>query len=564
VLVKRDGFYDDVNNDTDVNNRNRWFTRGQLLYEPNDQLSIRLIGDYTWRKESCCGAVYVNNDINPNIGNLNNPSVPIAPTQANGNNMINVLTDLGQDPQAFDNGWERDIWVSPGRSYKGTTTDGGVSMQIDYDFGGAKLTSITGYRGYKSEQNGDFDYSTVDILYRKDEDPNYRKFSTLSQELRLQGSAFEDKLDWLVGGYFADEDLTLADSLRFGEDYGRFAACRLVTGGPLAVGYSPTGTGCLAAPVRAAINAGLSSLGPLGPTILAAVDRLDSISDLGGIGDTYKQNSRNFALFTHNIFHVTDKFDVTVGLRWTSERKKLNAEFGNDNTVCTTNQAALASIYTNPLLAPYIPTANAILGLSCQGNSTAELDGVEIRDKRKENKFTGTAVLSYKPTDSLLLYGSYSRGYKAGGFNLDRSALKPPVLPFAFYGGAQSLVEGLQFDPEIVDAFELGGKLTLPGFTFNVSLFRQQFKNFQLNTFDGTVFIVQNINGCTSDLGGTDEDQSKFPAAPNYDANAALTGACDEGDVGYGVRSQGVELEASFRPRRDRRHNAGATFASTK
>ena len=86
----------------------------------------------------------------------------------------------------------RHISVSPGRSYKGTTTDGGVSLQIDNDFGFANLTSITAYRGYKSEQNGDFDYSTVDILYRKDPDPNYRKFRTFSQELRLQGSAFGD------------------------------------------------------------------------------------------------------------------------------------------------------------------------------------------------------------------------------------------------------------------------------------------------------------------------------------------------------------------------------------
>ena len=46
----------------------------------------------------------------------------------------------------------------------------------------------------------------------------------------------------------------------------------------------------------------------------------------------------------------------------------------------------------------------------------------------------------------MLLYASYSRGYKAGGFNLDRSALKAPALPFSNtapftnYGGAQALV----------------------------------------------------------------------------------------------------------------------------
>ena len=62
-------------------------------------------------------------------------------------------------------------------------------------------------------------------------------------------------------------------------------------------------------------------------------------------------------------------------------------------------------------------------GLGCQGNSTAELNGVSINDKRSESEFTGTGILSWKPVDDLMLYANYSRGYKAGGFNLDRSAL---------------------------------------------------------------------------------------------------------------------------------------------
>jgi outer membrane receptor protein involved in Fe transport len=555
VYVKRDGFYDDAANDTTINNRNRIFTRGQLLFEPTSDISFRLIGDYTWRKERCCAAVYVNDDMNSQIDGLNDPAQ---------NNIIRVLRDLGQDLSAFDDGFGRNVSVTPGRGYNGKTKDGGVSLEGKFDLGAAELTSITGWRYYKADQGGDFDYGTVDILYRPDDGTSSRKFETLSQELRLNGRAFNDKLDWLVGGYYADEDLTLKDVLRFGDQYGRFAACRLVTGSTLAAGYNPANTGCLSAPVRGALAGGLTSLGPLGAPVLAAIDRLDSMSDIGATGDTYKQNSRNWALFTHNIFHVTPHFDVTVGLRYTNERKKFNATFGNDNTVCTQNQAALAFIYANPAFAAAVPTANAILGLSCQGNSTAELDGVSIRDKRKENKLTGTGVLSYKPNDDALLYASYSRGYKAGGFNLDRSALKIPVFTFASQGGAQALVSRLQFDPETVDAFEIGGKYSAGGILFNFALFRQEFKNFQLNTFDGTVFIVQNINGCEKDLGGTDADQSKFSTAPNYDPNAAATGACAKGDVGYGVRSQGVELEASARLMKDLRINAGFTYADTK
>jgi len=562
VWLKRDGFYHDDNNDTDVNNRNRYFIRGQLLFEPNSNLSARLIGDYTHRTEKCCGAIYVNNKINSKIGNLTEPASPPINNDPSGNNIINVLRDLGQDLSAFDDGWHRHISVSDGRSYKGTTTDGGVSLQVDNDFGFANLTSITAYRGYKSEQNGDFDYSTVDILYRKDSDPNYRKFRTFTQELRLQGKTFGDKLDWLVGGYYANEKLTLADSLRFGDDYGRFAACRLVSGSPLSGFYNPANTGCLTAGGRGAVANPLGPFGGAGASILAAIDRLDAMSDTGSTGDIYKQKSNNWALFTHNIFHVTSRFDVTVGLRYTHEKKNLNAAFHNDNLTCTQNQAAIGPFLANAGLAP---TVGAIIGLSCQGNSTAELNGVTISDKRSEHKLTGTGVLSYKATDNLLLYASFSRGYKAGGFNLDRSALKSPIFPFASTpGGAQALVGALQFDPEVVDAFELGGKFTARGVTFNISAFRQDFKNFQLNTFDGTVFIVQNINGCESDLGGADRDQSKFSTAPNFNALAAATGACAKGDVGYGVRSQGVEIEASARVRPDLRLNAGFTYARTK
>jgi len=209
-------------------------------------------------------------------------------------------------------------------------------------------------------------------------------------------------------------------------------------------------------------------------------------------------------------------------------------------------------------------TVDAIVGLSCQGNSTAELNGVSINDQRNEDEFTGTAVVSWKPDPKWMVYGSYSRGYKAGGFNLDRSALKPPVAPFGGQAGAQALVSGLQFDPEIVNAYEVGIKYYTRPFSFNIAAFRQEFQNFQLNTFNGTVFLVQNINGCTDSLNGGDRDQSKFTNAANYNANASATGACAAGNVSYGVLAQGVEFEATLAPTRDFRVGMGVTYADTK
>ncbi|HEY0085788.1 MAG TPA: TonB-dependent receptor [Allosphingosinicella sp.] len=569
VYVQRDGFYRTVNptggTESRINDRDRFFLRGQILFEPSDDLEVRVIADYTKRDESCCAAVYLDRATNPTIGNLNQPATPIlvgGTVNPNGNNIINVLRDLGQPLAAFDNPYDRQVYVSPGRSFRGETEDKGISLNVDYKLGAATLSSVTAYRDYKSDQGSDTDYSGVDILYRAADGNSARNFKTFSQELRLQGSAFNDKLDWLVGGYFADEDLTVVDNLRFGNQYGRFATCRIVSGGALAALYSPTSPGCLAA--RPAL------FGPASPLVFAAFDRLDSINDRGTTRDVYRQNSRNYAFFTHNIFHITDQLSLTLGLRYTNERKKFSATFGNDNAACVANQAALTPFLTNAGLAA---VAGGIISLSCQGNSTAELNGVSINDRRSEDEFTGTSILSYKPSNDLLFYASYSRGYKAGGFNLDRSALKNPIqiingLPtttFAAAGGAQALVGNLQFDPEINNAFEIGGKFGNGPITVNVALFQQRFRNFQLNTFNGTVFLVQTVNGCGSDLSGGDRDQNKFPAGtPGFNAAAPATGACPAGDVGYGVKSTGIEIESSFRPYRDIMINAGFTYADTK
>ena len=562
VYVKRDGFYTDQQNGKDINDRDRYFLRGQLLFEPTDALSIRLIADYTKRSEKCCAATYVDRTVNQFIGDLNNPSTPLSPLQANGNNIINVLRDLGQPIGAFNQGYSRDVSVSANREFAGETKDYGFSGQIDYDFGGATLTSITAYRQYRSGQASDTDYGEVDILYRAKSKDAYRQFHTFTQELRLQGEAFDGKLDWLVGGFYSNEKLTVRDNLRFGNQYGRFATCRIISGGGLAGLYSPTNPSCVLPGVGPATIGGASGLS--GPDVVAAFTRLDNLNNLGTTNDRYFQNGTNYALFTHNIVHITDALALTLGVRYTNDKKKFNATFGNDNTGCTAIQGLVSDDLINPLTtATARALSGALIGLACQGNSTAELNGVSINDQRSEDEFTGTAILSWKPTDDLLLYGSFARGYKAGGFNLDRSALKSPIATFAASGGAQALVGRLQFDPELVDSYELGAKYSTGPFSLSVSAFRSDFSNFQLNTFNGTVFLVQSINGCGTDLAGADRDQNLSAAGSNFNAAAVTTGACAASDVGYGVRAEGVELEASLSPARNFRVAAGLTYAKT-
>jgi outer membrane receptor protein involved in Fe transport len=573
VWSKRDGFYtlrDTAGNKVgDTNDRDRYFLRGQALIEPNDKLSIRLIGDYTNRDESCCGAAYVET----------RERVPAAGggyTVAPFNRIAAILAGQGgvfpADP------YDRDLTITPGRDYVSKLEDWGVSGEINYDFGGAKLTSITAYRDYHSRDYGDYDYNRADLLYR---DPNtQRRFRTFTQELRLQGSAFNDALDWLVGGYYADEKLTLQDNIVFGADYGRFAACRLMAGASANSNFtaaqlqacgSGAATQALITGTQANLNAGLATAirasliaqgVPAAQATAVANGQAAAVSTgLGnglralaaipaGTGDTgslYFQRSKNWALFTHNIVHITDQLDLTLGLRYTHESKRFSADLNNNNATCAALQPALSPIATNAALGSAATLAGGILTLGCLGNASTSLNALNLNDRISDGEFSGTAVLSWKPTNDLLLYGSYSKGYKAGGYNLDRFQLGSTglnAIPAVFAPRTNADVTSLRFAAEKVDAFELGLKYVQPKWSANIAAFRQEFKNFQLNTFNGTSFVVQNINGCDSAL------------------SAART--CASGDVGPGLISQGVELELTASPARNFRVSGGLTYARAK
>ena len=550
VYFERDGFYNDVTNDVRVNNRDRYLVRAQALFEPNSDVSFRLVGDYSNKDEACCSGTFVQPDfaplarLSPGLDLFARPVGDSPALTSTDNPIIPVILGLGQDPRALtQDTFNRNIYPTAGRSYEGETEDYGISGELNYSFGDINLTSITGYREYSNNQAADTDYTTVDLLYREPGDfALAREFKTFSQELRLNGSAFNDSLDWLIGGYFANEKLEVRDNLRFGNDYGTFASCRIALAINPALA-NPAANDCLG-PNIAALQAGGGAFGPATPLILASINNLSQINDLGGTGEVYNQESTNFAIFTHNIVHLTDKLDLTLGLRYTNETKDFSATFGNDNIFCAPNRAALSPLLANEALGGL---AAGLIGLSCQGNSTAELDGVSVDDSRDEDEFTGTAILSYKPTPDLLTYASYSRGYKAGGFNLDRSALSNPVTL-----DVNALdVGSLQFEEETVTAYEIGMKYSTRKFSAGISAYRQEFKNFQLNTFNGAFYLVQNVNACGDSLGGADMDGD------------VTTGACAPDNVEPGVVAQGVEFEATLTPIPDLITTFGITYSDT-
>jgi outer membrane receptor protein involved in Fe transport len=131
------------------------------------------------------------------------------------------------------------------------------------------------------------------------------------------------------------------------------------------------------------------------------------------------------------------------------------------------------------------------MALACNPAVNPITNGVWAGD-REEEEFSGTASLAYHINDDMMLYGGYSRGYKAGGFNIDRSGFA--ITP-ATTSSAAANVSQLGFEPEFTDAYEIGLKTTLFGgsTTFNVTGFYEAISDYQLNAFNGFNFITRNV-----------------------------------------------------------------------
>ncbi len=533
VYVKRDGFLTDTISGRKLNDRDRFLVRGQMLFNATDDLSIRLIGDYSRKREECCGSVYLP------IRNVSR--------DASGNTVFSPNTTAAYMRGVFgavinENPADRLTAITPGQGYRFDSDDYGLSGEVNWDFGPASLTSITAYRVSKINTGQDGDFSSLDLVSRFD---RQQKFKTFTQEVRLQGTVLDDRLDWLVGGFYTNEKLSLVDDIKFSSQTGPFFACQFVSALG-AANVSPASPGCINPLARPALTAGFGS------GFISLFDNLYNMRNVGANPNSYFQNGENYAFFTHNVIRVTDSINLTLGGRYTKDTKDLNTIINNNNPACALNRTALGQA----LAFAAAPTTSAaaagairalgptVFGTACASNLNTLANGT-FAGSRKEDKFTGTAVLSFKPTDNLLTYASYATGYKAGGFNLDQAGFLPTAA------GATPAVSQLAFEPETVRAYELGAKFDGPLFRLNAALFYQQFRNFQLNAFNGTNFIVENVAGCKDDLGGRDRDL------------IANNSACPANRTSAGVIAKGVELEASANPVDNLFLTAGATYAKT-
>ncbi len=430
-----DGWLDEVNSGEEYNNRDRYSLRGQFLYQPNDQLEVRLIADYAELDENGLWPVRLVND--PNTGAANGP----------------LTTAIGT--QLIDPANPSDRRVSSNFISTYEAEDFGLSAEVNYDFGAVTLTSVTAYRDFSDENFKDNDFTGVDILNNRDTLPAVKLFS---QEFRLAGQAgANDNISWIVGLYYAEEEITRTREFIWGSQVGVF----------------PFG----ATPGRAFFH-------------------------------EFNQDGETLATFAHGTFDVTDRFSVTAGIRWTNDEK----EGGMVSQVPFTNAFGLPNSFPLALTHDY----------------QASVD---------EDAVSGTLSGQFDVSDSMMVYATASRGFKAGGISLARdaagnSAIFTPMGP-VFGIPAQDPT----FEKETADHIEIGLKTEFDNGRIEVAAWLTEFDDLQQQVLqpDGS-FSVINVDGAESQ--GI-EASGMFNLSDQFSLNASVQYVDSEFADGVGSIAQG-------------------------
>ena len=488
---QRDGYFENNVTGTELNERDRYGFRGEIVYVPTDDLSIRAIADYDVIDEACCG-----------VANLVNGPTGAA-VQAVGGNLIPEDAFAQEQFLDFDPTNEIDNW--------------GFSLQADYALTDSiELTSITAYREVDRFENADVDFTSAALVSGN---TGQTDIQTFTQEVRLAGSLGEN-IDWLVGGFYFDEEVDQTTEITYGTAFRPYADI-------LAAG------GVTATEVALGLPAG---------TFFAQGQ---------GARETGSQTDETFSLFAQADFYLGDRTTVTLGLNYTDVQKEASVTAVNTDVFSGLDFTAIGfagafgalsgglaptpvNIAANPTVAATAsavsttpcstttppPGCNELLGLTAlqflppfQGFPNSVENG-----QSDDDEITWTARVAYDFSDNINVYGSASTGFKATSWNLSRDS-RPVATDLAGIqaGGfaVNNIVPGTRFaGPEESTVYELGLKGRWGGNYINVAIFDQTIDGFQSNIFTGTAFTL--INAGEQSSVGVELD-SLWAVTDNFD-----------------------------------------------
>lgn len=403
--LDRDGYAENIYTGGDLEDEDLFAGRLSIQWNPTDNIDSLTIYDHYEHDKSAASAFKLHS-IDPNAGAIAGynglagaaqsplaalfPSLPASfpadlgtlLAQQNARDVRKVGSELGTGmPNA-------DFWGKP----SSTAENWGVQNITSFTMGDITIKNILAYREMEFDSLNDLDGSLAPLIGSR----QGGQFEFMSEELQIIGSSFDDRLDWLVGLYYMNEE---------GSDYGISNQFNpLSVEGARLTAFQGGIPGVPASNVAAA-NA-----------VAAAAGKIDTTS--GEVENTSR------AVYTGATWHFNDAWSLAGGLRYTEDKREFTAT--SKQFFYNLNQSVCAFLVEQP----------------GGGFGPASLDQCDQNASETFEKVTYDVTLTHSFDEGNMVYGAYRLGYRAGGFN----------------GRARSFAALQPYNPEEVDEYEIGFK----------------------------------------------------------------------------------------------------------
>lgn len=348
----------------------------------------------------------------------------------------------------------------------------GIGAELSWEIAtGLALKSISAYREFTDDNNGDTDSTPADgnnlimpiVSVTTSIGPNGTKNTRgvdsdyWSQELRLEKTGHA--LDWIVGGFYQ----------KFNEQTRNEVPLLIIDF------FNP-------------------AFGPGG----SAVGGTPAFGDEFVLTNTPLENSnelKTWAVFADGTWHLTDRVDLFAGVRYTHE----------DLAIRLNNRRQFAILSRQAIAARFNP-ATGVLDVSGIPVFPAAADAVGSASN-SDGDLSGRFGLSWKATDTVNMYVTVTRGFVGAGANVGRTGLLGNVF----------------LDPSVADSYEIGMKSTLfERLRVNAAVFSMKVEDLQTSRLVPGTTETEAVNAGNLKTRGVEADLT-FVANDMFSIAAGLT-----------------------------------------
>jgi outer membrane receptor protein involved in Fe transport len=416
--------------DEELGEVHRYGYRAMLSFQPLEQLDMNVSYNGWKIKSDTLAAQAI--DLSP--ATVSGPAAPFnQPGLADylANNQPNKSDEADWAPKST-----RGVDIGTGLGLPGDLDENShlnaYALHANYAFtDDLRLVSLTGYQDMKREGLTDFSGAPYEILLQ-DLDGTIESFS---QELRLEGS--EDKVRWLVGAYYTDDQLYDSNRTLLGEN----ANVGLIRSTTVSLLGTPFNSG--------------------GYTAQQANEAFRTFRDHANI------DSDSWSLYANADWTLTDELSLTTGVRYTRDQQDYKGCSSDFNTNMLPNVNVTSRFLFNNF---YGQLADPITEGECNTFNQDTGQFGEVRSHLDEDNVPWRLALNWQTNIDTLLYASISEGFKSG---------TTPV------NAANLAVQNAPVKQEQLLAYEVGVKATLleQRMQLNASTFYYDYTNKQLAVY---------------------------------------------------------------------------------